>query len=322
MILADKILTLRKANNWSQEDLAGKMNVSRQSISKWESAAAIPDINRIIDLARIFGVTTDYLLKDDLEELEYSEDESAEHTPMLRLNEMNAYLAAKERQALLIASAVAMFIASPTLVMMMPTLFARLGIGNADVASVVGVVLLLILVAIGVSILILTSFQMKPYEYISEGHFELEYGLDGIVKERKTAFQPRFAIRIVVGVVLLILAVIPVILASVLTLDDSIQLFTAAGVVLTIALAVFLLVTAGIRQESFDSLLRTGSYSAQAREEERRSSKLGAIYWPLVVAVYLLWSFLLSAWHISWLIWPIAGMLFGVINAAMNYRKD
>lgn len=65
MILADKILNLRKSLGWSQEELAEKMNVSRQSVSKWESAAAIPDINRILELASIFGVTTDYLLKDD-----------------------------------------------------------------------------------------------------------------------------------------------------------------------------------------------------------------------------------------------------------------
>lgn len=57
MILADKILALRKQNEWSQEELAEKMNVSRQSISKWESAAAIPDINRILELSKLFGVT-------------------------------------------------------------------------------------------------------------------------------------------------------------------------------------------------------------------------------------------------------------------------
>ena len=53
MILADKILQLRKANGWSQEELAEKLNVSRQSVSKWESASAIPDINRILELSKI-----------------------------------------------------------------------------------------------------------------------------------------------------------------------------------------------------------------------------------------------------------------------------
>ncbi len=67
MILADKIIRLRKRNGWSQEELAEKMNVSRQSVSKWESAQSVPDLARILQLSAIFGVTTDYLLKDELE---------------------------------------------------------------------------------------------------------------------------------------------------------------------------------------------------------------------------------------------------------------
>ena len=67
MILADKIIELRKKNGWSQEELAEKLDVSRQSISKWESAQSIPDMNRIIAMSQIFGVSTDVLLKDELE---------------------------------------------------------------------------------------------------------------------------------------------------------------------------------------------------------------------------------------------------------------
>lgn len=63
MILADKIIDLRKKNGLSQEELAEKMNVSRQSVSKWEGAQSVPDLNKIIMLSEIFGVTTDYLFK-------------------------------------------------------------------------------------------------------------------------------------------------------------------------------------------------------------------------------------------------------------------
>lgn len=72
MILADKIINLRKKNGWSQEELAEKLGVSRQSISKYESAQSIPDLDKILKLSEIFGVTTDYLIKDELEEEEYT----------------------------------------------------------------------------------------------------------------------------------------------------------------------------------------------------------------------------------------------------------
>ena len=67
MILADKITELRKKNGWSQEELADKLGVSRQSISKWESAQSVPDMSRILKMSELFGVSTDLLLKDNLE---------------------------------------------------------------------------------------------------------------------------------------------------------------------------------------------------------------------------------------------------------------
>ena len=70
MILADKIIKQRKKNGWSQEELADKMNVSRQAVSKWESAQTIPDIDKIMQLGDLFGVTIDYLLKDSIEDEE------------------------------------------------------------------------------------------------------------------------------------------------------------------------------------------------------------------------------------------------------------
>ena len=63
MILADKIIKLRRQSGFSQEELAARLNVSRQSVSKWESGTSIPDLNKIIKLSEIFGVSTDYLLK-------------------------------------------------------------------------------------------------------------------------------------------------------------------------------------------------------------------------------------------------------------------
>ena len=67
MILAEKIINLRKKNGWSQEELAEKLGVTRQSISKYEGAQSIPDLDKILKLSEIFGVTTDYLIKDELE---------------------------------------------------------------------------------------------------------------------------------------------------------------------------------------------------------------------------------------------------------------
>ena len=97
MILADKITEERKRNGWSQEELAEKLGVSRQAVSKWESAASVPDLQRVIQLAELFGVSTDYLLKDEMEQAEitvYSNTDAEEVTPLRRVSmeEANEFL--------------------------------------------------------------------------------------------------------------------------------------------------------------------------------------------------------------------------------------
>ena len=67
MKLADKIIKLRKKHGWSQEDLEEKLNVSRQAISRWENGTALPDAQNVLQISKLFGVTTDYLLNDDYE---------------------------------------------------------------------------------------------------------------------------------------------------------------------------------------------------------------------------------------------------------------
>lgn len=64
MVLGEKILMLRKARGMSQEQLAQALEVSRQAVSKWELNEAVPDVTRVVAMSELFGVTTDYLLKD------------------------------------------------------------------------------------------------------------------------------------------------------------------------------------------------------------------------------------------------------------------
>ena len=73
MLLSEKIYKLRKENGLSQENLATKLNVSRQAVSKWESGV-IPDIDNIVNLAKVFDWSIDYLLNDDIDSIDGSID--------------------------------------------------------------------------------------------------------------------------------------------------------------------------------------------------------------------------------------------------------
>lgn len=93
MIFADKLIYLRKKFNITQEELASQIDVSRQSISKWESAMSMPDINKIIKVSQVFGVSTDFLLNDnlDMDDLEKSNLEES-YIKSISMEEANTYL--------------------------------------------------------------------------------------------------------------------------------------------------------------------------------------------------------------------------------------
>ena len=83
MILADKITALRKKAGWSQEELAEQLGVTRQSVSKWEGAQSVPDMDKVVQMSRLFGVTTGFLLKDELSEEEDYTRENKAKSPVI-----------------------------------------------------------------------------------------------------------------------------------------------------------------------------------------------------------------------------------------------
>ena len=114
MIFAEKLVQLRKKAGWSQEELAAQMNVSRQSVSKWEGAQSVPDLDKMIRLSELFGVSTDYLLKDEIEQAEHIN--SSNDMPSLKrvsMEEANAFLSVQSRTAKTIAYAAFLCILSP-----------------------------------------------------------------------------------------------------------------------------------------------------------------------------------------------------------------
>ena len=99
MIFADKLITLRKKAGWSQEELAERLNVSRQSVSKWESAQSMPDIDKILQLSSLFSVTTDCLLKDTQDDPQPAAAQTPSPLPRVTLAQAEDYLTKAQANA-------------------------------------------------------------------------------------------------------------------------------------------------------------------------------------------------------------------------------
>ena len=175
MILADKIIRLRKKNGWSQEELADKMNVSRQAVSKWEAAQTTPDLEKILQLGNLFGVTTDYLLKDELVDEEFVE--GVDETPIRKISlaEANDYLEQRKNASVQIAIATLLCIISPILIFLLLAFSECTSIPITENLAVgIGMVALFSLVTIAVVIYIRVGFKNAPYEFLEKEPFETE----------------------------------------------------------------------------------------------------------------------------------------------------
>ena len=123
MILADKIIDLRKKAGWSQEELAEKLAVTRQSVSKWEGAQSIPDMEKILQMSRIFGVTIDFLLKDEMETAEAAPETETTAARRVTMEEASRYLELRRQAAPKMALATLLCVLSPAALLHIPGLY-------------------------------------------------------------------------------------------------------------------------------------------------------------------------------------------------------
>lgn len=323
MILADKIIALRKKNGWSQEELADKVNVTRQSVSKWEGAQSIPDLEKILQMARLFGVSTDYLLKDELEEPEYAE--GVEELPALRrvsMEEANAFLAVKEITAKRIALAAFLCILSPIcLILMAAASEVGLWAVKEEIAAGAGLIVMFLIVAVAVAIFIANGAKTGPYEYLEKEVFETEYGVTGMAKERQKQYRSTYTKHNVIGTCLCILSVIPL-FSGVFMSENEFAMVVMLAVTMVIAgIGAVYFITAGINWASMEKLLQEGEYSKARKQNSANTGVISTVYWLVVVAIFLAYSLPSGNWQSSWVIWPIAGCLYAAIMAIFGASR-
>lgn len=321
MIFADKLIQLRKKSGWSQEELAGQMGVTRQSVSKWESAQSIPDLEKIIRLSELFGVSLDYLLKDELEEegnLALPEDvPSARRVSM---EEANKFLSIKAGTAKAIANAVFLCIISPVCLLLLGAMSedARFGLAE-NVAGGIGMVVLLAIVAAAVGIFISNGSKTAPFSYLDTEEFETEYGVSGMVTERRDKYKDTHTRYNIIGAGLCIVALVPLFLSVVFNENNvfTLVMMLSAGFLIA-GIGVNLFVRTGIIWESFEKLLQEGDYTKSKKKRRPVASVITTVYWMAATAIFLAYSLATDNWEYSWIVWVVAGVLYPAVLAIVN----
>ncbi len=314
MILADKIIDLRKKAGMSQEELAEKLGVSRQSVSKWESAQSTPDLNRILKMSEIFGVSTDVLLKDELdlskanstqEAIEVSmPDETQPPRRSVSMAEANDFLAQTSKKAIMIPIGVAICITAVVPVIILD------GIALGEL----GAIIMFLMIAAAVGIFIFSGISMKRFDYLNNECIETEYGVDGMIKEKKAAYQTSHALQLSAGIILCILApIVPLFGEMLYYKDNFLEELSASFLFVFVAAGVFMIVKTSIINGAYKKLLQEDDFSETKKLKKHENNLIAEIYWPIITAAFLAYSFITNDWGRSWIIWPVSAVIFPVV---------
>ena len=166
------------------------------------------------------------------------------------------------------------------------------------------------------------AFRLEKFEYLEKEEIDLAYGVAGIVQRRQQDYAQTYRRSMTQGVVLCVLAVVPLFGAAMLSAPDFWVVATVNLLLAIVAGAVQLFVRAGMTQGSFDKLLQTGEYSVCEKWTNRRVGWFAGAYWCLVTAVYLGVSFRYDNWEESWQIWAVAGLVFAALYSAIRAWAD
>ena len=358
MLLSEKIMSLRKRNGWSQEELAQQLGVSRQSVSKWESMASIPDIQKIMAMSELFGVSTDYLLKDELEELpttainassgvtdatasaaksvSTSDDASASKTvaPTLSVSLETAteYLDAVARTSRPTSFAITLFILGPALLVSLATysedaLYFDPTRISPDALGIAGVCLMMLFIAAGVGLLILQDMKLAKFKQFKKTNLELQYGVEAAVRRRAESTESLRYMQQAAGVCLTILSAIPFLVALYVGVGLTFAIGFLAAAIL-VSLGVYLLVYSGILRDGYRVLLQEGDFSHDEKSSKKdykstalRYRPIAKAYFSAITLLYVGYSFITNDWKSSWIIRPISGLPYHVTISILNALK-
>lgn len=321
MDTGQKIYNLRKQYGYSQEELAEKLNVSRQSVSKWENGSSIPEITKIIELSNLFNVTTDYLLKEEVYKNKISLDKmerevcggvnldkelpkstifnetietnnKKRNIKTLDRTEAESYICNKKEYGKKIGSGVMLCIIAP----IAPILFNSYenALGNS-----IGIIILFIFIAIAVGIFIFANSSSSDWDLKNYDDFVLDSLGESYIKEQYDIFKVTRTKRIIASVIIYITMSLPLIIGT---------FFGVSGFMINclVSILLFLCSIATYINVSTENVNDGYKFLLKLTESESSTEIHKYELWAFVVGIYLVISISTDRWDISWIIFVIA----------------
>jgi len=297
MSFSDNLQYLRTEEGITQEQLAEQLNVSRQSVSKWEGNQSFPEMETLLRLCDRYHISMDLLLRGSVEES--------------RVKDTAKYDRFMNRFSYCVSGSVGGILLGISLT----TVLEAFGAGE----PICGAVLLLVIMA-AVVVLVASGIQ---HDQFTKQHPAIA---DFYTEEEKETFRRKFVWLIAGGVGAILFAVALVTLFSeAVEGTERAEDLLMAGFLIIIALAVTAFIYGGLQLDKYD-IAKYNRHNAPTPEAKARLNLIGmicTILMLLATAVYVGLGLALDLWRTAWWVFAVAGILCGVVSIALDpYRGE
>lgn len=298
MNLSENLQNLRKSKGMSQEELAEKLDVSRQAVSKWETGETSPETEKIIMICDLFDCTMDDLIKGKV----ITEVNTSKKAYDKFMNKFSKGL----------SFGVFMILIGVTLLL---TIIGLAPKNSLDKYIFIGVAVLMIFVIIAVPIFIVLGIKMDSLQrkYKNVKNF---YSV-----EEQEKFETKFAIMIASAVSIILVGVIILILLLGFKIFDIESILPYAIFMIFVTIASPIFVYAGIQKSKYDMDIVRNGHIAISKEMEEKIGRISAVIMIIATIIYFILGFIFNLWTINWLVYPIGGMICGIVSV-LNSKEN
>lgn len=288
---------LRKSNNMSQEQLADSLNVSRQSVSKWESGMSYPETEKTMKICEIFNCTMDELYKGNV-----NEDKANLKAEYEKINNQNSIAT---------AIGVGLILLGVTLTILFSG-FAEMTDAAAlkERYGIIGAIALIVSIMVSIPLFIIYGTKNKNFKKQNK---ELD---NFYTKEEITKFQNKRAMGVSIGICCIFIGVIIIIAFYGLKLVSDENTIPVAGFMALITIATSIFTYFSMQEDKYNMIKKEGKVVKNLRE--RKVEKINGIIMLSATIIFLVVGLIFTAWDKCWIVFPVAGLLCAIVNLAIT----
>lgn len=300
MGFSENLQSLRKIKNMSQEQLAEKLEVSRQAVSKWESGNGYPETEKLITICEILDCGMDELVKGKI---------TADTT-----EEKRKYENSQNKFSKGISFGVGIILLGVTILLYFVGLSGKSEIPELlqQQYGIIGVTALLICVLISLPIFITLGISQENFKKKNPklSNFYSEEEID--------CYNKKFIMGIVTGVSLILIGTILLIFLYGMRIVEQNGTIPVVVLMSFLTIAVPILSYCGIQKDKYDIEKYNENNSEEGKRRNIKADKICGVIMLIATAIFLSLGFILNLWKICWITFPIGGILCGIVSTILD----